>query len=210
MARKGLNCTLSYKDGKTTHTYQVRAGDLGFGVQMVAAEDQARMIRAYYPHKTANQQFSVQVLLKNWAERNDFTNWLTTYALWALDPDVSRSVFPLLSVQVPARSFYQRGVPLTGFEWGAHTGQMMFTPTFVFETGYSPGQQGGGVNVSTVINKWSAFGSDPAIKYFYPFGTQLQASQVPVTSNGSVTPPPGQPAPGMSRTTQQAIIDGFL
>jgi hypothetical protein len=192
MARKGLNCTLSYVNGPT-HTYSVRAGDLGYGVQMVAAEDQARINRAYYPHKTANQQFSLQVLLKDWAERSDFMNWLTAYAQWALDPNVARTVFPFMTVTVPSRNYHQTGLPLTGYEWGAHTGMMMFTPTIVFETGLSPGQQGTGITVSTVINRWSAFQSDPAIQYFYPFGTQLAASQVPQDYTQVVPPSPPPP-----------------
>jgi hypothetical protein len=188
VARQGLNCTLSYVDDSgTTHTYQVRAGDLGYGVQMISAEDQGRVTRAYYPHKSANQQFSIQVLLKNWAERSDFVNWLSSYAQWALDPNMARTVFPFMTAAVPSRNFQQTGLPLTGYEWGAHTGMMMFQPTFVFETGLSPGQQGTGITVSSVINQWSAFGSDPAIQYFYPFGTQLSASQVP-EDYGTVLP----------------------
>ena len=69
MTRAGLNCTLGYARSGTRHTYRVRAGDLAFGVQMVAVEDIARTHRSYYPHKTANQQFSVQVLLKDWTEQ---------------------------------------------------------------------------------------------------------------------------------------------
>lgn len=179
MARQGLNCTLSYVNGGTTYTYRVRAGDLSYGVQMVSAEDEGRVTRAYYPHKSANQQFSVQVLLKDWDERSDFMNWLTSYAQWALDPNAARTVFPFMTVSVPSRNYQQTGLPLTGYEWGAHTAMMSFSPTIVFETGLSPGQNGTGITVSSVINQWSAFSADPAIQYFYPFGTQLSASQVP-------------------------------
>jgi hypothetical protein len=207
MARQGLNATLSYKNGRTLHTYSVRAGNLGYGVQMVAAEDAARVTRAYYPHRSANQQFSVQVLLKNWAERNDFVNWLTAYAQWALDPNIARTAFPFMSVQVPARNFAQQGLPLAGYEWGAHTGMMTFTPTFVFETGVSPGQQGLGITVSSVINKWAAFASDPAIKYFYPFGTQLDATQVP-TDYSHITPLSPN-APPIDANVRQALLNGM-
>lgn len=205
MGRAGLNCTLTYHDGKVTRGYRVRAGNLTGGVQMIAAEDQARTARAYYPHKTAGQQFSVQVLLKNWDERLDFTNWLASYAQWALDPNIIRSSFPLMAVSVPSRDFVQHGIPLAGYEWGAHTGMMMFTPVVMFEPGLSPGQGAAPVAVSSVVNRWAAFSSDPAIQYFYPFGTQLAASQVP-QDYGNVVPPsppvvpptttvPGQPIP---------------
>ncbi|MCW2930040.1 MAG: hypothetical protein JWM19_1002 [Actinomycetia bacterium] len=194
--RSGLNCRLSYVNGGTTNTYQVRAGDIGYGMDLVSAEDQGRINRAFYPHKTAAQRFSVQVLLANWDERTDFTNWLTTYAQWALDPNVARATFPFMRVAVSARAFSQVGLPLTGWEWGLHTGMMMFTPTFVFETGVSPGQRpGASIATSSVVNQWAAFGSDPAIKYFYPFGTQLAASQVPQDYGQVVPPAPQAPTP---------------
>jgi hypothetical protein len=201
--RKGLNCTMSYVRAGVTRTYSVRAGDLAYGVQMVSAEDAGRVVRSYYPHKTASQQFSVQVLLKDWDERNDFMNWLGGYAQWAIDPSVARTAFPFINVRVPGRAFYQTGLPLTGFEWGVHTGMMTFSPVIVFETGLSPGQQGTDIVVSSVLNRWAAFASDPAIQYFYPFGTQLASDQVgvdytqvlPVTPvpPPAVAPPTGQP-----------------
>lgn len=193
--RSGLNCQLSYVNGATTNTYKVRAGNIAHGVQMVSAEDEARVNRAFYPHRTAAQRFSVQVLLKNWDERTDFTGWLATYAQWALDPNVARATFPFMRVSVPGRDFSQVGMPLTGFEWGLHTGMMMFTPTFVFETGMSPGQnQRVPVTVSSVVNQWTAFSSDPAIQYFYPFGTQLAALQVPQDYGQVLPPAPAAPS----------------
>jgi len=66
MARQGLNGTLSYSDGSATQTYQFRAGMLGHGTDMIYAEDQARTWRSFYPHRSASQRFSVQVLLKDW------------------------------------------------------------------------------------------------------------------------------------------------
>lgn len=197
MGRAGLNGRLAYTDGKMTYTYRVRVGDIGYGVAMVAAEDQGRTTRAYYPHKTANSRFSIQVLLKNWDERSDFMSWLAGYAQWALDPNAARTVFPFMSVSVPVREFAQRGLPLSGYEWGAHVGMMAFTPVITFEAGLSPGQPNANISVSSVVNQWSAFGSDPAIRYFYPFGTQLAASQVPqdygVVVPASPTAPPAAP-----------------
>jgi hypothetical protein len=192
MARHGLNCTMSYTRGGTTHAYRVRAGDLGYGVKMVYGESQARTTRAFYPHRTATEQFSVQVLLKNWDERQDLMAWLSDYAHWALDPNVIQQQFPYLTVEVPRRDFSHHGMPLTGFEWGAHTGMMMFAPVIVFEAAFSPGQTQPPVT-STVINKWAAFASDPSIQYFYPFGTQLDANAVP--QDYSQAPVPGSAAP---------------
>lgn len=188
--RQGLNCTFSYTDGTTAYTYQVRAGSIGYGTDMIYAEDQGRTQRSYYPHRTANQQFSIQVLLKNWDERQDFMSWVTRYAQFALDPNLVRTVFPFLQVAVPARNFFQQGMPLTGYEWGAHAGMMAFSPVFVFEAAQSPGQSANALVTSSVINAAGAYAADPAIQYFYPFGTQLEASQVPV-DYGQVLPDPG-------------------
>ena len=188
MARQGLNGTLSYSDGSATQTYQFRAGMLGYGTDMIYAEDQARINRSFYPHRSANQQFSVQVLLKDWDERSDLVSWLMTYAQYMLDPNVVRTVFPFMQVTVPVRSFVQQGVPLTGYEWGAHAGMMAFSPVFVFEAAQSPGQVTSQVVTSSVTGTASAYASDPAVQYFYPFSTQLEASQVP-QDYGQVIPP---------------------
>jgi hypothetical protein len=203
MPRQGLNCTLSYTDGTTAYTYSVRAGIIGYGVDMVYAEDQARISRAYYPHRSANQQFSLQVLLKSWDERSDFVNWMSAYAQYALDPNAVRTVFPFMQVLVPVRNFNQQGMPLSGFEWGAHAGMMAFSPVFVFEAAQSPGQNSASVVTSSVIDTTSAYASDPAVQYFYPFSTQLEASQVP-TDYGTILPVSGT-APAVNGTAQSTL-----
>jgi hypothetical protein len=210
MARQGLNGTLAYTDGKTAYTYQFRAGQLGNGVDMVYAEDQARTTRSFYPHRTANQQFSVQVLLKNWDERASLVAWMVSYAQYALDPNAVRTVFPFMQVTVPVRNFSQQGMPLSGYEWGAHTGMMAFAPVFVFEAAQSPGQTSASVVTSSVIDTAGAYAASPAVQYFYPFSTQLQASQVPqnygeVIPSSSAAPPvvPIAPAPDTGATAAQ-------
>jgi hypothetical protein len=216
MARKGLNATLSYVDGGgTTHTYRVRVADIGHGVDMIYTESKARTERAFYPHRAAEQQFALTVLLKDWAERTHFTNWLADYASFAIDPDNSSATFPWMSCSVPSREFARKGVPLAGYEWGAHTGMMMFTPQILFAAATTPGQKGQ-PDISSVINKWGAFASDPAIQYFYPIGTQLSGNAAPANyaqiqwpqdpsqfdqqPSTPVTPVPSPTAPGQTTT----------
>lgn len=187
MARQGLNGTMTYTDGTATYTYQVRIGQIGYGVDMIFGEDQGRTQRSFYPHRTANQQFSVQVLLKNWDERSDFVSWMVSYAQFALDPTAVRATFPFMQVLCPVRNFSQQGMPLSGYEWGAHTGMMAFSPVFVFEAATSPGQNSTALTVSTVTGTTTAYASDPAIQYFYPFSTQLAAGDVP-QDYGQVVP----------------------
>lgn len=192
---------MSYPDSKgNTQTYQVRAGVLAHGIEMVFTESEARTARAFYPHRTATEQFQVTVLLKDWNERNDLVSWLSSYANYAIDPDIVQAQFPWMTVAVPSRGFRQTGVPLTGYEWGAHTGQMMFSPVIVFESAQSPGSSGQ-PDVSSVINKWSAFASDPNVQYFYPFGTQLSGTQQPqgVTYYNGSPAAYSSPNPGPSK-----------
>jgi hypothetical protein len=199
-ARQGLNGTLAYTDGSKSYTYQVRIGDIGYGVDMIFAEDQGRTQRSFYPHRTANQQFSVQVLLKSWDERSDLMTWMTSYAQFALDPTAVRTVFPFMQVTCPVRNFSQQGMPLKGYEWGAHAGMMAFSPVFTFEAAQSPGQVSSTVLTSSVAGTATAYASDPAVQYFYPFSTQLDASQVPI-DYGQVIPSPGV-APAAQVTDQ--------
>jgi hypothetical protein len=191
-ARQGLNGTFTYTDGASAYTYQVRVGDIGYGVDMIYAEDQGRTQRSFYPHRSANQKFSVQVLLKSWDERQDLMTWMTSYAQYALDPTAVRTSFPFMTVTCPVRNFTALGMPLSGYEWGAHAGMMAFSPVFTFEAGQSPGQVSSSVVTSSVVGASAAYASDPAVQYFYPFSTQLAASQVP-QDYGQVVPSPGTP-----------------
>lgn len=197
--RQGLNCTLSYTDqANVLHSYQVRVGNISHGVQMISAESAARTQRAYYPHKSALQQFTIRVLLKNWDERTDFVGWLSTYAQTALNPDTALQWFPWMDVSIPVRNFNQVGVPLQGYQWGAHTGMMYFPVDVLFEAATSPGQNGVPA-VSSVLNQWSAFATDASIQYFYPFGTQLSGNQQGTYANivypGDPTQFTKQPSP---------------
>jgi hypothetical protein len=200
-ARLGLNCALSYARGGVIHRYRVRAGAIAHGVSMIAVESAARTFRAYYPHRPARQAFSVIVLLKDWDERRDFTTWLATYAAFAIDPDLQQDFFPWMTVSIPSREFAGQGVPVQGYQWGAHTGQMMFAPQVVFEAATSPWQNGL-PHLSRVINKWEAFASDKAVQYFYPIGTQLSGNQqgnfskIIYPGNPEQFNGPSQPAPG--------------
>jgi hypothetical protein len=134
------------------------------------------------------------VLLLNWDERQDLMTWMTSYAQYALDPTAVRTVFPFMQVTCPVRNFNQQGMPLTGYEWGAHAGMMAFSPVFAFEAAQSPGQSSSAVTVSSVTGTSSAYASDPAVQYFYPFSAQLDASQVP-QDYGQVIPSPSTPPP---------------
>lgn len=197
MARLGLNGTLSYTDGSRSYTYQVRVGDIGYGTDMIFAEDQGRTQRSFYPHRSANQRFSVQVLLKDWDERQDLMTWMTSYAQYALDPTAVRTGFPFMQVTCPVRNFNQQGMPLSGYEWGAHSGMMAFSPVFTFEAAQSPGQTSLTVRTSSVAGTSAAYASDPAVQYFYPFSVQLDASQVP-QDYAQVIPQPGTPPPAQT------------
>jgi hypothetical protein len=176
--RQGLNCTLSYSRGSTNNTYKVRATVVTHGTQQIAEESHARTHRAFYPHRSAPQRFAVTVQAKGWSERRDLMNWLGSYGEYMVDPDLSASVYPAMTVLIPSREFTGIGVLLEGYGWGDHIGSMVFEHNLVFESSVDPGQTKQ-PNTSTVDNKWEAFTQDQAIQYFYPFGTQLSGNDAP-------------------------------
>lgn len=178
MARKGLNATLTYQRGGVQRAYRVRCDMIAHGTQMVAEESQARLRRAYYPHRVSTQQFSIRVILIGYPERRSLSNWLASYSSFVLDPDISGINYPTMSVTVPSRDFSQRGVPLSGFEWGDHVGSMVFTPTITFEPAYEPWDKAKPA-ITRVEDTWQAFSKDDAVKYFYPFSTQLTGDNAP-------------------------------
>ncbi|MFE6000307.1 hypothetical protein ACFQ6C_26160 [Streptomyces sp. NPDC056454] len=177
--RKGLNCTLSYPNGRTTATMRIRVDSVGHGLTMVADESMARNSRAYYPHRLAPSRFYLRVLLKGYAERRAFADWMQRYADYVMNPGLPGGAkFPDMRVLLPARNFDREGVPLTGFEWGDAIGAIVWTPTVVFETTREPQD----------TERWSAssfeHADDPDMKYFWPMGTQLGGNAVP---SGSYT-----------------------
>ena len=185
--RKGLNCTLSYVRGTATRTYRVRCVAIVHGTQMIAEESQARVHRAYYPHRVSTQRFGITVQLNGYKEHKSLSNWLATYASYALHPNVGGTDYPTMSVVVPAREFVHRGVPLTGFVWGDHVGSMVFSPTIMFEPAYEPWDKVKPA-VTRVENTWDAFAQDDAIKYFYPFSDQLKGEEEPENYDVPVYP----------------------
>jgi hypothetical protein len=193
--RQGLNCTLSYKRGSTIRAYRVRCAGIQHGTQMIADESQSRLRRAYYPHRVSTQQFAISIELKGYPEHKDLSNWLSGYASYALDPDLATADYPTMSVVCPARDFVHRGVPLTGFQWGDHVGSMVFNPTIVFEAAYEPWDKAKPA-VTRVVNAWDAFRKDDAIKYFYPFGTQLSGEKAPTGDYDQPVYPPDPANPG--------------
>lgn len=188
LTRQGLNCTLSYARGSSRNTYKVRVRAVTHGTDQIAEESKARTHRAFYPHRAAPQQFSITVQLKGYNERRDFMNWMGSYGEYILDPDLSASTFPDMTVSLPDRGFLSRGVPMQGYEWGDHTGSMLFEHVLVFESSVDPGQTSP-PQVSSVVNKWAAFAADNAIQYFYPFGTQLSGDQAPSGNYGKIVYP---------------------
>lgn len=185
MARRGLNCTLSYSDGSARHVYQVRCSALTYGYQMIAEEGQARVTRAYYPHQTAPTQFSLRVDLIGYAERNSFNAYLMSYVNYALDPGVTGTNMPQVTVTLPARNFKRVGVPISGFEFGGHLGAMSFQPTVVFETSGEPLDWNEKI-LPSLVKIGNSQKQSPETQYFYPTGTQLNGGDSP-TAPGGVT-----------------------
>lgn len=172
--RQGLNCVLGYSDGKAIRTFSVRADQVSHGKVVVYEESQARTVRAFFPHRVAESQFSINVMLIGQRERQAFVNWLNAYAAFVLSTDLAVGEFPPMTVNIPSRKFFQTGVPLTGIEWGDHLGSMVWNHQVVFEA--IPTQ----VKVSKSSRpKYVHEGLDPANSFFYPFQDQLSGEEAP-------------------------------
>jgi hypothetical protein len=144
------------------------------GIEMVADESTARNQRAYYPHRMTPSRFALRVLLKGYAERKAFADYMLGYADYVMNPGLPGGTkFPDMRVLVPSRRFDREGVPLSGFDRGDNVGSMLWTPTVVFETTREP-QDTEEWATSRFVNA-----KDPDLKYFWPDGTQLGGNAVP-------------------------------
>lgn len=197
-ARPGLNGTLSYPDsGGTVHGFQIRAESVTHGLKAVFDESSGRNRRAMYPHRMSDAQFALGLVLVGQPERQAFTQFLGSFAATLLDPGAT--TVPVMTVNVPVRNFSRRGIPLTGFEWGAKVGQTVFHPQVIFETSWNP-VDGPSGPIASGVPSASAVG-DPAVQYFYPFGTQLSGDQVP---GGSPLPEWAQVLAGLAKLLDPA------
>jgi hypothetical protein len=181
MARKGLNCTLSYMKGKTRHAYRVRANILTHGMKVIYDESDARVRHALYPHRLSSAQFTIGVELIGTPERKSLSDWLASYADAVLDLDLASGEFPSMLVVIPKRNFVRRGVPLSGFEWGDHVGAMVFTPQITFETAAEPGETN--PSVSRFVGLVAQ--TDKDIRYFYPMSHLLNGNEAPPDGTGN-------------------------
>ncbi len=204
-SRQGLNCTLSYLAGGQRRAYRVRANVLTHGMKVIYDESQARVRKAFYPHRLSSAQFMVGIELVGEVEHSSFTNWMAGYADYILDPNLRFGEFPSMAVAIPSRDFLRKGVPLTGYEWNDTVGKMVWAHSLVFETAGEPGESAPGLSR---VGGIALYGNES--RYFYPTGTQLSGDDTPPdgTYVGSVSiddilPPVatgayGQETPGRS------------
>jgi hypothetical protein len=118
----------------------------------------------------------VTAILVGYTEHTDFSNWLSSYSLFALHPDRG-GAFPEMTVSVPSRNFTRSGVPISGMEWGDHIGSMVWNRLVTFETTREPWD--------AKKPKYSRYlgpvESNAGLEnqYFYPSGLQLSGDEVP-------------------------------
>lgn len=196
MARKGINCYLSYAKGSDTLSkYGVRVSSVSHGINILATQSQARIRQAFYPYKLGAAQFAITVDLIGSREYRSFADWMAEYAKQALSLDNDVDGFPYMQVHIPmddSRNFIRFGVPLNGYEWADNVGLMTKQVQVVFETVSERGQ--------TVVSKDQLSRADgqamvdKVTRYFYPSGTQL---------SGSMAPPSGTYATVISKLDQK-------
>lgn len=191
MSRQGLNCTLSYLVGSRRRAYKVRANVVTHGMKVIYDESQARVRKAFYPHRLSSAQFMVNVQLIGEDEYVSFASWMAGYADYVLDLNLRSGEFPAMAVSVPSRDFARKGVPLTGFEWGDNVGLMVREIPIMFETAGEPGEKPPGLSK---VGGIALYGNES--RYFYPNGIQLSGEQTPpdgtyakVTTIEDILPP---------------------
>lgn len=199
MARRGLNCTMSYPRGGNTRAFRIRVGRIQSGFEMIASESAARATKAYYPRQTAPTQFAIQPLLIGYEEKVAFNGWLMRYVNFLLDPGRAGKVPPQITVTIPRRNFKRVGVPVEGFEFGDHLASMVWTPNLVFETSREPIDWSDTFKTSRVLSGLSSAKSAES-EYFYPTGTQLSGDASPAGSYDTLLSAvnPSRPTPGRS------------
>ena len=175
MARRGLNCTLTYNDGQAVRSYRVRCDMATHGVVMVSEESSGRTRRAYFPHRIAEDQFAINVILIGNAERRDFVSWLEGYVSLMLSLDTPLSNFPPMRVSIPARRFHRVGIPLSGIEKGDHVGSMVWNHLMQFEAVPDTLSRKEVSRPVTTVSRTSL-----ETEFFYPFANQLSGDQAPL------------------------------
>lgn len=177
--RKGLNCHLAYRMAEGRQTYSLRVDAVSSGIEMLGTESQARMVRAFYPHRVTTQRFVINAIVNGYKEHVSLTNWLSQYVTYALDPNRD-GAFRDMDVSIPAVDFHMRGVPLTGYTWGDRVGKIIWNTAIEFETTQEPWSDVVR-DPSGVINYDRVYAREESALYWYPEGVQLAGSDKPIT-----------------------------
>jgi hypothetical protein len=170
-SRAGLNCTLSYRAlSKTLHTYRCRVNAYSHGYVMNAEEGgQARLSRAFYPHRVTVDRFTITVQLNGYREWVSFNTWMTAYARNLTDATMlSEGRSPVMSVTLAGRQFHRLGIPISGYGFGDHLGAVLWQPMVVFESATDP-YDGGYAQPSFYRDTDAVLADKVNAPYFYPF-----------------------------------------
>ncbi len=170
---------MSYKMAEGRQTYSIRIDALTTGVEMLGTESQARMVRAFYPHRVTTQRFAVRALVHGYKEHVSLTNWLSQYVSYALDPNRD-GAFREMEVAIPAAEIILYGVPLTGYAWGDKVGKMVWNTAIEFEATREPWADTESTT-SQVTNYDRVYAREEAALYWYPEGVQLAGRDKPIS-----------------------------
>lgn len=219
----GINLTLAYfKNGKLT-SYRLRCSAISHGFTMIAEESQARLHRAYYPHKPTparfaltvdllgrkrtignsfNQRGQVEALGGEHTEYERFNVWMTNYMHYMLSEDEfgPTASFPQMAVSCPVRNFYRYGIPLGPLSYGEHVGSMLWRQTITFETTQEPKEYKSNIKKEAPVrgSRFDANGTqnDHNARHFYPSSEQLAGQQLPDFYDPVFTTRTGPPETG--------------
>lgn len=203
--RKGLNATLTYSAGNSRRGFKVRCNTVVHGTEMIATESQARMRRAYYPHRLSPTQFAIGVECVGYYEHKALSSWLMEFSGFVLNPSLQDVSGAVMTVSVPSRDFMRKGIPVAGIEFGDRVGSMVFTPVIVFETAYDPSDPA--AFRASKFDGSFAMALDRDVKYFYPLSPQLNGDDAPPNgAYATVALSAAEQAPPL--TAVQAAVNG--
>lgn len=148
----------------------IRATAISYGIEIRSSVDQeAANRRAFYPITTNESEFTVTIGHIDWAERERFNIWMSTYMHAVAD---NRQVQGYMFVHCPTRGFARIAVPKGTLNYGEALKDMAYSTTITFVGASDPldleqGVRHAGASFLQPLD-------DGSIEtFFYPTGDQL-------------------------------------
>lgn len=166
---KGLNATI--RTGKHG-SYRVRAVGLGYGLGVIATQEESKQRRAFYPLVTTSSSFTITLAFVSWEERERFNKWMSNFMEKVVN---GRGFHAAMEIRVPSRDFIRTAVPEGPIEYGEGVTDVGYEMSISFVGSSDPVDPSKGAKAAEL-----AYFEMPGkkkgrqiSKHFYPAGHQL-------------------------------------